>query len=237
MVKKTLTHILLSALITIATGAVATGARAQSSPPFKLAVFDIELDDFTAGGPIAGESPEETARLQRMTALARELLSSIRAVRHRRRKRGDGSEGQGPLAAQVQRLRRRHRAHAWRRPVLRLLLSKSQRDGAISRNAHSRRAHGRTGAYLADGSARGNRPVMDPCAEVPDEISSCRAGTRASKSSASAVTAARAYPEVMVNRLSTTAPESPNSTPIPAVRLRRYYIDGVSCDPARFSAG
>ncbi|MBG0800855.1 DUF3280 domain-containing protein [Methylocystis sp. H4A] len=72
MVKKKLTHILLSALITIATGAV---ARAQSSPPFKLAVFDIELDDFTAGGPIAGESPEETARLQRMTALARELLT------------------------------------------------------------------------------------------------------------------------------------------------------------------
>ena len=75
MVKKTLTHILLSALVAIATGAVATGARAQSSPPFKLAVFDIELDDFTAGGPIAGESPEETARLQRMTALARELLT------------------------------------------------------------------------------------------------------------------------------------------------------------------
>jgi len=72
MVKKKLTHILLSALITIATGAV---ARAQSSPPMKLAVFDIELDDFTAGGPIAGESPEETARLQRMTALARELLA------------------------------------------------------------------------------------------------------------------------------------------------------------------
>jgi len=75
MVKKTLTHILLSALVTIATGTVASGARAQSSPPFKLAVFDIELDDFTAGGPIAGESPEETARLHRMTALARELLT------------------------------------------------------------------------------------------------------------------------------------------------------------------
>ncbi|PPD17181.1 MAG: hypothetical protein CTY30_07585, partial [Methylocystis sp.] len=72
MVKKTFTHLLLAALITMATGAFAC---AQSSPPMKLAVFDIELDDFTAGGPIAGESPEETARLQRMTALARELLA------------------------------------------------------------------------------------------------------------------------------------------------------------------
>lgn len=41
----------------------------------KLAVFDMELDDFSAGGPIAGENAAETARLQRMTALARDLLS------------------------------------------------------------------------------------------------------------------------------------------------------------------
>lgn len=50
-------------------------AQAESRRPIKLAVFDLELDDFTAGGPIAGESPEETARLQRMTALLRRLLA------------------------------------------------------------------------------------------------------------------------------------------------------------------
>jgi hypothetical protein len=50
-------------------------AQAQTWRPIKLAVFDIELDDFTAGGPIAGQSPEETARLQRMTELARRLLA------------------------------------------------------------------------------------------------------------------------------------------------------------------
>lgn len=50
-------------------------AQAAGAPPIKLAVFDIELDDFSAGGPIAGESPEETARLQRMTILARQLLA------------------------------------------------------------------------------------------------------------------------------------------------------------------
>jgi hypothetical protein len=50
-------------------------AHADSPRPIKLAVFDLELDDFTAGGPIAGESAEETARLRRMTALARDLLA------------------------------------------------------------------------------------------------------------------------------------------------------------------
>jgi hypothetical protein len=52
----------------------AAGAESDRRP-IKLAVFDIELDDFTAGGPIAGESPEETQRLHRMTLLARELLA------------------------------------------------------------------------------------------------------------------------------------------------------------------
>ncbi|MFO1104399.1 MAG: DUF3280 domain-containing protein [Methylocystis sp.] len=73
MGSRTMTHFLSMALIAGAIG----GAQAQSpaSPRLKLAVFDIELDDFSAGGPIAGESPEETARLQRMTALARDLLA------------------------------------------------------------------------------------------------------------------------------------------------------------------
>ncbi|MGD9543830.1 MAG: DUF3280 domain-containing protein [Methylocystis sp.] len=70
--KKTRLRIVMSALIAIM---IAGAAQAQSSPLLKLAVFGIELDDFTAGGPIAGESPEETARLERMTALARELLA------------------------------------------------------------------------------------------------------------------------------------------------------------------
>jgi hypothetical protein len=43
--------------------------------PIKLAVFDLELDDFSAGGPLAGESAVETERLQRVSALAREQLA------------------------------------------------------------------------------------------------------------------------------------------------------------------
>jgi hypothetical protein len=49
--------------------------QADIRRPIKLAVFDLELDDFSAGGPIAGESPEETARLRRMTALLRDMLA------------------------------------------------------------------------------------------------------------------------------------------------------------------
>ncbi len=53
--------------------------RAEEAKPtaklIKLAVFDLELDDFSAGGPLAGESAEETARLLRVTALAREQLA------------------------------------------------------------------------------------------------------------------------------------------------------------------
>ncbi len=48
---------------------------AETTRPIKLAVFDMELDDFSAGGPLAGESPAETERLQRMNRLVRDLLA------------------------------------------------------------------------------------------------------------------------------------------------------------------
>ena len=48
----------------------------EAGQPIKLAMFDLELDDFSAGGPLAGESAEEAARLHRMTKLARELLGA-----------------------------------------------------------------------------------------------------------------------------------------------------------------
>ena len=40
----------------------ATPAIKPPAKLIKLAVFDLELDDFSAGGPLAGESAEETAR-------------------------------------------------------------------------------------------------------------------------------------------------------------------------------
>ena len=59
--------------IILATCALAPFAQAEIRP--KLAVFDLELDDFSAGGPLAGESAAETERLARMSKLARELLA------------------------------------------------------------------------------------------------------------------------------------------------------------------
>jgi hypothetical protein len=57
------------------TALLATPGRAETKRPIKLAVFAFELDDFSAGGPIAGESPLETARLRRVTDQARQLLA------------------------------------------------------------------------------------------------------------------------------------------------------------------
>lgn len=61
--------------LVLATFLMLHSVTSLAAAPYKLAVFDIELDDFSAGGPLAGESAAETARLQRMTALARDLLS------------------------------------------------------------------------------------------------------------------------------------------------------------------
>lgn len=53
---------------------LSNASHAAPDRTVKLAVFDLELDDFTAGGPIAGESAIEAERLRRMTLLARDLL-------------------------------------------------------------------------------------------------------------------------------------------------------------------
>ncbi len=63
------------ALLGLTSLSTPTIADTATSHPIKLAVFDLELDDFSAGGPLAGESAVETARLQRMSKLARDLLS------------------------------------------------------------------------------------------------------------------------------------------------------------------
>jgi hypothetical protein len=52
-----------------------TAGRAEPRPPIKLAVFEFELDDFSAGGPLAGESAAETPRLQCVTLQARQQLA------------------------------------------------------------------------------------------------------------------------------------------------------------------
>lgn len=64
----------VSILATIIGLALASPVHAATTSTPKLAIFDFELADFTAGGPIGGESPAETARLKLVTNLARRLI-------------------------------------------------------------------------------------------------------------------------------------------------------------------
>jgi hypothetical protein len=63
-------------IILLAAAAAVFASPSRAAPPLKLVVFDLELDDFSAGGPLAGESAEETERLRKMTRLARQLLAA-----------------------------------------------------------------------------------------------------------------------------------------------------------------
>ena len=45
----------------------AFAARAETAPPIKIAVFDFELEDYSAGGGVIGETPEDIAQLKRAT--------------------------------------------------------------------------------------------------------------------------------------------------------------------------
>lgn len=52
----------------------AFGANAEPTP-IKIAVFDFELDDYSAGGGIAGNQAEDRAQLTHATSEARRLLA------------------------------------------------------------------------------------------------------------------------------------------------------------------
>jgi hypothetical protein len=53
----------------------AFAARAETLPPIKIAVFDFELEDYSAGSGVIGETPEDIAQLKRATDEARQLLA------------------------------------------------------------------------------------------------------------------------------------------------------------------
>jgi hypothetical protein len=53
----------------------ASAVRAETAPPVKIAVFDFELEDYSAGGGVIGETPEDIAQLKRATDEARQLLA------------------------------------------------------------------------------------------------------------------------------------------------------------------
>jgi hypothetical protein len=65
----------LSAIVLLGAAALAApGTRAATPSPIQLAVFDFELEDFSAGADSAGESPDDKTQLAIATAEARRLL-------------------------------------------------------------------------------------------------------------------------------------------------------------------
>jgi hypothetical protein len=50
-------------------------ARADTSPPVKLAVFDVELEDFSAGAALLPANPADTEQLKHVTDEARQLIA------------------------------------------------------------------------------------------------------------------------------------------------------------------
>lgn len=49
--------------------------RAETVSLIKIAVFDFELEDYSAGGGVIGETPDDVAQLKRATDEARQLLA------------------------------------------------------------------------------------------------------------------------------------------------------------------
>jgi Protein of unknown function (DUF2380) len=53
----------------------ASAASADTSPPVKLAVFDFELEDFSAGAALLPANPADSEQLKRVTSEARQLIA------------------------------------------------------------------------------------------------------------------------------------------------------------------
>jgi Protein of unknown function (DUF2380) len=63
--------------VTVMTAALlpALLASAGTPAPIKIAVFDFELEDYSAGAGVVGETPDDTTQLKRATDEARRLIA------------------------------------------------------------------------------------------------------------------------------------------------------------------
>ncbi|MGH6795458.1 MAG: DUF3280 domain-containing protein, partial [Methylocella sp.] len=64
----------IGAFLFCAASLPAFATSAGTPPPVKLAIFAFELEDFSAGGQLIGESPADTAQLKLATVEARRLI-------------------------------------------------------------------------------------------------------------------------------------------------------------------
>jgi len=53
----------------------ASFASAETPEPIKIAIFDFELEDYSAGAGVIGETSDDAAQLKRVTNEARQLLA------------------------------------------------------------------------------------------------------------------------------------------------------------------
>jgi hypothetical protein len=67
--------VLIGASLACAILAQAPSARADAPAPVKIAIFDFELEDFSAAGGLIAESPEDSAQLKLATDEARKLIA------------------------------------------------------------------------------------------------------------------------------------------------------------------
>jgi hypothetical protein len=50
-------------------------ASAETPAPIKISIFDFELEDYSAGAALIGETPDDAAQLKRVTNEARQLIA------------------------------------------------------------------------------------------------------------------------------------------------------------------
>ena len=93
---------------------LASARAEEAAPPVKLAVFEFEMEDFQRRrGADRAERRRHQAAPDRHGGRA-PAHRSIRALCAGRRRGGRGRGGQRAHAAQMRRLRRRHRRQTWR---------------------------------------------------------------------------------------------------------------------------
>ena len=84
----------------------------QSASGVKLAVFDFELLDVSAGASLVAESAVDVEQLQRATDEARRPIAQSGVMRHRHRRRRC-ADGKDACVARLRRMRGRHRRQTW----------------------------------------------------------------------------------------------------------------------------
>jgi hypothetical protein len=68
-------HFVAKAVLSLLLLLAGAAARADAPEPIKLAIFEFELEDFSAGGSVLAASPSDADQLKRMTNDASQLIA------------------------------------------------------------------------------------------------------------------------------------------------------------------